>query len=149
MIQSESLTWPAIVARAKTVTRRTWKPSTRAWYRKGRVFDAYDTATFRGGKRIARCQVTQDAYEECLGDMPDDDWEGEGFAWMSDHAVAIPGKARPYIWAQGDCSFAAFNQWRDEEEDRVYSVCRFVIVEVEPWAVEKLNQILLSGGVLK
>lgn len=149
MIQSESLTWPAVVAQAKTVTRRNWKPSTAAWYRKGRIFDAYDKVSFHGGVRVARCQCTHDTYQECLGDMPDDDWAGEGFKWMNEHPLAIPEKAREHLWSLGDCSFEGFIAWRSTFQYRAFYVCRFVVIEVEPVAVTRLANILLSDGVLK
>jgi len=151
MIQTETLTWPAFPALAKTVTRRQWKPRTRAWYQRGRVFDCYDRAAFHGGRLLARARCTCNAYEEPIADMPDEDWEGEGFKWMNEHPVAIPEKARECLWSAHDCSFHAFELWRVacKSLNVVVTVCRFEIVHVEDWAIERLEQILAGNGVLK
>jgi hypothetical protein len=140
MIQSESRTWTAFVAGAKSVTRRVWLPSTAAWYQAGKVFDAYDQMPYAGGVRIGRARVTRDAYREHLRDCPDSDYEAEGFAWMNEHPAAIPPAARSQVWAQANCAPFAFELWR-RQAGRVY-VVRFEIVEIEDDAVRRLQELL-------
>lgn len=149
MIQSESRTWPAVVANSKSVTRRSWKAKTAAWYQKGRRFDCYDRVPFQNGRKIAEAVCTATAYQEPLGTMPDEDWEREGFKWMHEHPVAIPEKARDFTWAMLDCAFESFEEWRQRSKHVVMWVCRFEIVHVEDWAVARLSDILLSDGSIK
>jgi len=144
MIQSESRTWPAFVAREKSVTRRNWKDRTAAWYKAGRVFDAYDNAPFRGGVLIGRARVTRDAYRENLLDCPDEDYIAEGFSYLSLYPELIPKQARAETWCAGQCSRDAFNRWRFSAA--IVWVVRFEIVAIEDSAVEKLERMLANAA---
>ncbi len=112
MIQSEGHVWPAFVALAKDVTRRRWKPSTAAHYVKGFRFDAWSNAPYAHGIKIGEAVCTCDAYLQPLREMPDDHYHREGFAWLREHPQCLPKAARRELWAQGNCSWDAFDRWR-------------------------------------
>ena len=140
MIVSDGHTWPAFVARVKTVTRRLWLPKTAAKFRAGFVFDKWDKSPRCRGKPIGRCRMLEDARLEPLADMPDDDYRAEGFAWMHEHPWTIPWSARKAIWAQGDCSFEAFDAWR--RGGGSMWVVRYEILSIDPAAKGRLKELL-------
>jgi len=68
-----------LLAGLKTCTRRRWKASTAAKYRKGTLHTAWSQDTrVKGARRLAIIRATADAYPERLGDMPESDLEAEG-----------------------------------------------------------------------
>ena len=86
MIISFSLTTDALLSGQKTCTRRVWKPRTIAsWqkaYDEGRlIHDAVDKHLYRGGKYIAKIELTCRPYQERLADMPEGDLIHEGGLW--------------------------------------------------------------------
>ncbi len=140
MIQSEGHVWPAFAALAKSVTRRNWQPSTAAHYVKGYQFDAWSTAPFAGGVKIGEAVCTCNAYQQPLRETPDDHYQREGFAWLHDHPLAIPKAARKEIWAQGKCSWDAFDRWR--WSGGTVWVCEFEITLITDIALTMLADIL-------
>lgn len=87
-----SFTWtaPALLAQAKTVTRRLWKPAHAARFDAGNFLLAYDKSPRAGGRPIALLRLTQAPYLEALAQMPDSDYEAEGFAWMALYPERVP-----------------------------------------------------------
>jgi len=140
LIQSEGMVWPAFVARRKSVTRRTWSGKTAAQYYKGLTFQAFDTAPFRGGRKIGEARVTADPFRQRLSLAPDEDYEAEGFAYFHEHPNLIPARAAKEVWAQEGCSFAAFDRWR--QTDAEVWVCPFEITKIEDYGIEALEDLL-------
>jgi hypothetical protein len=116
-------TLPALLAGAKTVTRQGWKERGPGRLCAGAVVPIYDRPKAFGGAQIATIRLTADPSFEPLRDMPDSDYEAEGWRWLHDHPEAW-GKAI----RREDVSWAAFEQWRA----RPYTiwVIRFELVEV-------------------
>ena len=119
-------TWPALFAEAplrKTVTRRDWDADYAASFKAGELIQAYDKSPRFGGKRIALIKLGQAPYFEPVSDMPDDDYEAEGFAYLNANRHLLP-KSMPY-----DVSKMGFNAWRKSGEHMW--VVRFVFVNEE------------------
>lgn len=144
MYQSEGYVWPAFVAREKDVTRRNWNARTAKAYVKGVVFDAYDTMPYAGGVQIGRARVTHDAYLEKLVDCPDEDYVGEGFAWLNQHPHCIPKAAKKEVWAKNNAARHSFDMWRWSGGE--VWVVRFEIIHIEDSAVERLDALLKAGS---
>lgn len=147
MIVSDGLTWPAIMAQRKSVTRRDWQRKTALRFKRGVVFQSYHNAPFAGGKLIAMCRMTHDAYPEAIGVMPDEDWIAEGFAHLHLNQWKIPEKVMSETWAQDGCSLRAFMRWRKELDDKVVWVARYVIEDVTSEGVAMLKALRRSRNV--
>jgi hypothetical protein len=80
----------ALLAGRKTVTRRFWKPMHRHRFHKGGVYWALDKDYRVGGHRIAKVRLVVEPYEELYGDMPDEDYEKEGFGFYEEFPEEIP-----------------------------------------------------------
>lgn len=107
-----------LVAREKTVTRRSWKPEYAAKFKRGDLVQAYDRRPSWGGQPIALLQLTADPRSESTGRIPNADWEREGFMYMHQMGLNV-GKETPLeIW----------KRWQEEPEDMY--VIRFNVVEV-------------------
>ncbi len=143
MILSFGWTWPAFVARAKTVTRRDWHFNYAFRWHVGRAFDAYDRSPRFGGRLIGRGQLLARPHLQPVRDMPDVDYVNEGFEWMCLHPDVIPRSGRAMF---GNCSRAVFNAWRGGGE--VLYVVRFEIISIEPAASERLKRLLKEAGNL-
>jgi hypothetical protein len=112
-------TTPALLAGAKTVTRRVWKPKHTAKFTKGRQFTALDKDRRYGGKPIAVCEMIEDAHEEPTREIPDSDWEAEGFAYMEANGLLLNDDL--------ECA----KQWRLwRQSDKSATVVRFKLIRV-------------------
>lgn len=107
-------TSPAIVAHAKTKTRRQWKDSHAACFKKGDLIQAYNKSPQYHGERIEIIELTRDPYLEDIALMPDTDYETEGFAYLHAHSELISPSGREKF---GNCSLYQFRQWRDQGGD--------------------------------
>jgi hypothetical protein len=114
MIISFAWTTPALLAWQKTVTRREWVPSHAAKFHAGDTVDAYDKSPRAKGQKVGEILIAQDPYLEATGLMPDDDFEGEGFAYLGQHYPAL-GMNRQ-----------AFEVWKLRDE--TVWVVRFVLI---------------------
>ena len=112
-------TTDALKAGAKNVTRRHWQDSwaSRRW-KKGDYAVAYDRNPAWGGTQIALIRLTETPYKESTADIPDDDWKGEGFAYMQQHRQLVNGVTPQEFW----------DKWKREPEEMW--VIRFEVVEV-------------------
>jgi len=99
-------TSPALLAGAKTVTRRDWKDSWARRFKKGDICQAYDKDPRYGGKRIAYIELTEYPVKEPMANMLESDYYKEGFSYLHEHPELIPA-SMPF-----DVSPAGFNQWR-------------------------------------
>lgn len=79
MYISFAWTTPALLARAKSATRRMWAPSHAAKFRAGQIVDAYDRSPRLGGRRVATIRIARDPWKQRTGLMDDVvDYEREG-----------------------------------------------------------------------
>lgn len=98
---------PAINAGRKTVTRRAWDDAYAERFHEGQRIQAWDKSPRFGGKRIATIRLTANPTYEPMSDMPDEDYEGEGFAFLHETGV-VPPKSSGFE----SFSFEAFEGWR-------------------------------------
>lgn len=123
MIISFGWTTPAILARRKTVTRREWDPRYADRFYEGQVCDAWNTSprNVRGNPRkIATIRLTAKPTYELTRQAPPEDWEREGFEYLSANGHKV-GKLTPEeLW----------NQWHRHDNYARLWVVRFEIVEV-------------------
>ena len=109
-IISFAWTSPALLASAKTVTRRMWDDDYGARFKAGMEVLAYDRSPRHHGRPIARLRLTDDARLEADSDAPDGDYEAEGFAWLAEHPTCLPKSGRLGYLEQ--VSRESFDAWR-------------------------------------
>ncbi|HEC92628.1 MAG TPA: hypothetical protein ENI51_06530 [Candidatus Atribacteria bacterium] len=118
-IISFAWTSEAFKAGRKTVTRRKWSHEYAQRFKKGDICQAFDRQPRYGGKRIGYLKIVKDLYWECISDMPDSDFEAEGFAFMKEQKLKIWGE-KPEI---------AFANWKKTKD--YYWVIRFKKIDME------------------
>lgn len=106
-IVSFAWTTEAIRARAKSVTRRQWVDRYAKSFKAGELLQAWDKVPFAGGKRIGTIRLTRAPYKQAWRDMPDSEWEREGFAYLS----GLDGVSLPHI----PLTWGDFQRWRDRD----------------------------------
>lgn len=118
-----SFAWmtPALLARRKTCTRRVWSDQFRAQFHIGDQVRAFDRQPRFGGKAVALVRLIREPYLEHIGDMPDSDYEAEGFAYLNEHLEKVN------IKRYGTFTRAAFDHWR--KRGGYYYVVRFELVK--------------------
>jgi hypothetical protein len=88
-IISFGLTTSALLAGAKTVTRRDWSPRYAEALEEGELLQAWDRSPrTRMGRRIGTIRLTGAPAREWSGDFPASDMHAEGFAWMQQNGQA-------------------------------------------------------------
>ncbi len=110
-------TLTALLAGAKTVTRRKWKDSYAAKFRKGDLVAAYDRQPRFGGRRVMLLKLTRDPYKENTADMPDSDWVEEGMHVLEGEGRTLDGLVPAEFWLR----------WKEGEPEDVW-VIRFKVV---------------------
>lgn len=121
MIVSFAHTTPALLAGAKSVTRRTWAPEHAAKFHAGMLVDAWDRSPRTGkGRKVATIRITRAPWRQDTGATGDDDWIREGFSWL---VLNVGDSARDF----------AQNIWREwHAKPYVVYVVEFELVEVMP-----------------
>lgn len=114
-------TSPAVKARRKTVTRRSWKDSHAKKFYPGDMVKAYDKDPRYGGVCFGLIRI-KSLHKAPIADMPDSDYEAEGFAYLHENPHLIP-KSIPF-----DVSSEGFRVWRESGE--TYYTVAFEIVEL-------------------
>jgi hypothetical protein len=124
-IISFAYTTPALLAGAKTVTRREWNDDYAARFVADELIAAYDRSPRFKGKQVAIIQLTDRPRYEPNALMPPDDYAAEGFEWLAAHPEVLPRAAQNFPYA---FSREGFDAWRTNG----YSmwVVRFRLVEV-------------------
>lgn len=97
-IISFAWTTAALLAGEKTVSRRDWKDSWAATWHAGDLAAVFDRQPRYGGHQVATIRLTQDPYKESTRDAPDEDYEKEGFAYLSEHAIRVDGLRPDALW---------------------------------------------------
>ena len=129
-IVSFAWTTPALLAGHKTVTRRQWKESHARSIYVGDHLHAYDRSPRVHGKPVAVIEITRDPYLEHTANMPDDDYDHEGFAylnalaeqWLATHRLddaltsADLRVRRYYEVLREDTSRGAWLAWKEKNE---------------------------------
>jgi hypothetical protein len=82
-------TTSALLANRKKVTRRNWSKAYAARFRNGSVHNAYDRQARFGGKKIGNIKITTPVYVEQSCDIPDQDYDLEGFAYLEENGILI------------------------------------------------------------
>jgi uncharacterized protein YqfB (UPF0267 family) len=123
-IISFAKTTAALLAGHKTVTRRYWKPSHAAMFKRGDIVQAWDKSPRYGGKKVAEIKIIT-VYQEDKINAPDDDYEKEGFKYMCDAGIKIDnswGLPTPTYWYA----------WKLEnrEEFKTVWVIRFELLQI-------------------
>lgn len=124
MIISFAWTTPALLAGRKTVTRRNWLNRHADKFEAGILVDAWDKSPRFKGKKVAVIRLTQEPVLEWIADMPDEDFEAEGFKFFQENPELIPTafnlKPTETMWDR-------FKFWR--EAGQTLWVIRFEIVK--------------------
>jgi hypothetical protein len=97
-IISFAWTTPALLAGRKTVTRREWDTDYALRFQEGELVAAYDRSPRAKGKQVATVRLTRAPYVEEAAKAPDDDWEGEGFAYLTERGFTLHGLSPREMW---------------------------------------------------
>lgn len=133
LIISFAWTTPALVAGFKTCTRRDWLQKFAERWHKGTMAQAYDKSPRFKGVRVGHIELVRDPYRERTCDIPDEDYEAEGFGYMERNNILIRGKTPRQFW----------DAWRDGPGE--LWVVRFRLVDTCPQPVKEEKQIRLFG----
>lgn len=132
MIISFAHTTPALLAGAKTLTRRTWTAGHAARFRAGMLVDAWDQVPrVRGARKVGVIRITRDPWIQNSRYLSEEDYIREGFAWLDAHRhdsswlTDLAGIS----WRQ------SFETWRALAED--YWVIEFELVACADRGVSK------------
>lgn len=142
-IISFSYTTAALLAGAKSCTRRDWNHRYAQTFQAGERMAAYNRSPRFHGDHVATIRLLAKPTFEPLADMPDSDYDAEGFAWLSEHPESWPKTtqgmpAGPVFRHQ--FSREGFNMWRYSDEGRAgyMWVVRFALESIqtsEGWRV--------------
>lgn len=125
-IISFAWTTAALLAGAKTCTRRNWDHDYARRFKKGDIVLAYDRSPRAGGKHVATIQLTEDPVYEDTFLAPENDYIAEGFKWFADHPEEALKLQRRGI--ELPIGKEAYNRWR--ERNGCEWVIRFQLLEV-------------------
>lgn len=104
MIISFSWTAPALLAGAKTMTRREWSTTHAKKFTVGRLVDAWDRSPRTGkGKKVATIRITREPRRESTAHMEHVDYVREGFDWLNEHGEDARVDAVARRWALSPC----------------------------------------------
>lgn len=109
MIITFAWTTPALLAGAKTVTRRLWTDDYARKFHVGDMVQAYDRNPRQYGQCVAVLQIESVTYE-ADADAPDSDYEAEGFAWLAEHPEEYPKSRAAEL--RVTVTRHAYNVWR-------------------------------------
>lgn len=123
-------TWPAVAAREKTRTRRFWKEVHARKFRQGMIVNGIDKDRRAGGRPFCTIEILVAPYLQPLSEMPDSDYEAEGFAYLDAHRYLIPRSMPITVTREG------FNAWR--QGGGTPYVVEFKIIELFPHAHKEL-----------
>jgi hypothetical protein len=122
-------TTAALLAGAKTCTRRSWDPRYARQFKAGDVVDAYDRSPRNRGRVVAYIELLVDAYLESTELMPDSDWEAEGFRYLNEHPEVRPRHILGHAAAPDEFTFeGGFARWRASKD--LMWVVRFRLLKV-------------------
>jgi uncharacterized protein YqfB (UPF0267 family) len=82
VIISFAWTTPALLAGAKTITRREWTEDHALRFDAGDLVKAYDKSPRAHGRQVAEIRLTRDPYAQNTRNLTDNDFLREGFSWL-------------------------------------------------------------------
>ena len=129
MIISFAWTTPALLAGAKTMTRREWMASHGARFHAGDLVDAWDHSPRAHSKKVATIRITRTPYQAWSTDLTEEDYDREGFNWLKAHG----------LWQEVGEVVEAWGR-----ERRLLWVVEFELVDVGPYSATGGRP--LSGG---
>lgn len=142
-------TWPAIVAKEKTCTRRDWDKKYAMSFKPGEICHAWDFSPRSGhGKWIADIRI-KEVFHQNTFNMVDADFQDEGFDFFDRHTNLIPAiKGSPlmkYFGSHYPCQ-RFFEAWKEEMKD--LWVVRFEVLAVDEKTLANmiLTDITLNDG---
>lgn len=138
-IISYAHTVPALLAGAKTCTRRDWSDDYGARFREGELVSAYDRSPRIHGRRLGTVRLTAQPRREPRTLMPDSDHAAEGFEWMTRHPETWPKT----LWGEPFDHFSLSPEWfRRCQQDGGRSdwVIRFELVDVDLDGLQALRE---------
>lgn len=97
-IISFAWTTPALLAGRKTVTRREWSEDYAQRFHAGDEIAAYNRNPRHGGRQVATILLTADPYRESTKQAPEEDYEGEGFAFLEEQGAKVDGLPPKTLW---------------------------------------------------
>jgi len=125
MIIAFAHTTPALLAGRKSVTRRAWCARTvalaRRQFAEGKLIDAWDKSPRAHGRKVATIRLTEEPRLERTREIPDSDFEAEGFGFMEERGILLGKEPVREVW----------DAWRANERS-VLVVVRFEVVSIEP-----------------
>jgi len=125
-IISFAYTTAALVAGEKTVTRRDWTADYAGRFRGGDICQAWSKQPRFGGERVAMIQLTRNAYIESTAEIPEKDWEAEGFDYLTRIGARMPASA-----GAGKRTMTLREFWKEwHDQPRRVWVVRFKLLEV-------------------
>lgn len=128
-------TTPALLAGAKTCTRRDWSPRHAVLFKPGDVCWAYNKNPRALGRPVAEIRIVRVSPEPVpLAQAPPQDYAAEGFEWFDQHpeerALALPKLAKGLGLASTATMYDLWLDWLASGES-LY-VVRFELLEVIP-----------------
>ena len=93
---------------------------------------------FPGGSPIGIFELTCDPVKESTREMPDEDYEKEGFLYLHQHSKLIPTSS-PFSFSMTD-----FNDWR--KDDETLWVIRFCPILIFSEALDRLEKLKRDYG---
>ena len=94
-------TTPALLAGAKTVTRREWTEKHARSFKAGELVQAWSKGPrVKGAKRIGTVRLTGAPYLEWSCEAGDEDYDAEGFTYLAERGLTLFGGVTPRdLWA--------------------------------------------------
>jgi len=117
LIVSFAWTTAALLAGAKSCTRRSWNDDYARRFKAGAVVQGWDRLPRVGGQQVAIIRLTTDPYLQRTSQMTEMDYRAEGLEWMEQNGILIRGKYPRQF----------FDQWKAADE-LVY-VVRFQLMK--------------------
>jgi hypothetical protein len=122
----------------KTVTRRDWDPDYARSFKTGQEVFAYNRSPRARGIHIATIKLTAAPTYEPTSQMPDSDYDAEGFRWLYQHPDALPKSMQNTWFKESNLSWESFVSSRSAGEWNY--VIRFELVGLTPAGEELKRQ---------
>lgn len=113
-------TTPALLAGAKTVTRRYWNDRYAQSFAAGEMLQAWDKSPRTGkGQRVGTIRLTAAPERQRANEIMPSDWAAEGFAFMEANGLTLFGGKTP-----GE----VYNAWAGAPDSETLWVVRFELI---------------------
>lgn len=95
-----TFTWtvPALLAGAKTATRRKWTLEHAQQFQAGTMVAAYDKSPRAHGMQVATIRLTEDPFRQHLHHATEADYAEEGLLWMEQQGLMVNGISPRQFW---------------------------------------------------